>query len=149
MGLVYRKKDRDGKAVLVGEEQEEEEAEKEGEGVGDEANEDIEGGDSDEDASDASPQSKQKEEKTQGGAKTGRSSKPVPAGYICMACGGKEGSHWIFDCRIYKEKKAASKPAASASPPKKKPAKQTPSSKVFVSGLPFDVKRVSFVAPRG
>ena len=87
-----------------------------------------------------------------------RASKPVPPGYVCSACKGELGKHWIFDCQVYKDKKNACKPPKQEQQNKGKQKKDNagiihPSAnKVFVSGLPYDVKNSSvmeFFSPFG
>jgi len=79
-----------------------------------------------------------------------RASKPVPAGYSCKACNaaGAAGAHWIVDCpeRINKktgekvgEKTVVERPLGKG---KKGASVVNPSErKLFISGLPFEVKK--------
>lgn len=63
-------------------------------------------------------------------------SKPVPEDYVCCACNNKNSPlHWIYDCpdKIHK-------PGSNNIKKKLKGVNEPSSRKVFVSGLPFDVK---------
>mmetsp|Transcript_35047 Transcript_35047/g.41833 ORF Transcript_35047/g.41833 Transcript_35047/m.41833 type:complete len:450 (-) Transcript_35047:326-1675(-) len=65
-----------------------------------------------------------------------RRSKPVPKDYVCQACKNEHSPHhWIYDCP-YKIRIAGSREVAK----KYRGINDPASRKVFVSGLPFDVK---------
>lgn len=76
-------------------------------------------------------------------AKKAKRNKPVPPGYVCMACQNKATPsgidadpptpHWIYDCPLKKTKKGCNKIAK-----KLRGMHDPPSRKVFVGGLPFD-----------
>jgi hypothetical protein len=65
-----------------------------------------------------------------------RRSKPVPNDYVCQACQNKhKPAHWIYDCTDKVYVKGANKKSK-----KFRGLHDPDSKKVFVSGLPFDVK---------
>lgn len=68
--------------------------------------------------------------------KKAKRSKPVPSDYVCQACNNKiKPAHWIYDCSM--------KVTVRGRNQKKKKLRgihEPDSKKLFVSGLPFDVK---------
>ncbi|GMI11874.1 hypothetical protein TrVE_jg12514 [Triparma verrucosa] len=155
MGLVYKKEEVGGKRKLMGDEEEEEvDEEGEGEEFADAANdgEDDDDDDEEEDKDGKEPDDSESNDSDSNvvssevcaPAGPKRSHKPVPSGYVCSACKGDHGVHWIFDCPIYLAKKgkgAAEQPTAKKS--KNKGIIEPNKDKVFVSGLPFDVTKTS------
>ena len=69
-------------------------------------------------------------------AKKAKRSKPVPPDYTCMACQNRHSpAHWIYDCPE-KERR----PGSNHVKKKLRGLNQPSSCKVFVSGLPFEIK---------
>jgi hypothetical protein len=70
--------------------------------------------------------------------KKAKRSKPVPIDYLCQACKNKKGraAHWIYDCpdklRV---------PGTNKKKKRERGIHQPNDCKVFVAGLPFDIKR--------
>jgi RNA recognition motif. (a.k.a. RRM, RBD, or RNP domain) len=63
-------------------------------------------------------------------------SKPVPPDYTCMACNNRQGpAHWIYDCPDKKTMKGINNKKK-----KDRGVHEPDSRKVFVSGLPFEIK---------
>eukprot|EP00520_Triparma_pacifica_P019155 CAMPEP_0118646532 /NCGR_PEP_ID=MMETSP0785-20121206/8111_1 /TAXON_ID=91992 /ORGANISM="Bolidomonas pacifica, Strain CCMP 1866" /LENGTH=330 /DNA_ID=CAMNT_0006538541 /DNA_START=99 /DNA_END=1087 /DNA_ORIENTATION=+ len=207
LGLVYRKDDVGKKRKLIGLDEEDEEDEEKEEEEEEESEESEEREEKEEDNDDDEEEIERENEdnfdnnnsdnETASNSSTSsptpvppptndtppskssssRSKKPVPPGYVCSACKGKEGQHWIFDCRVYKERKekerkekeeaerGEEKEGGNNDKKKKKKKKKKNNSstssssssnpspnKVFISGLPFDVKTsdvTSFFSPFG
>ena len=136
--------------ALVGDEGGEEEVEEE-----DEKEDEDEKSDSDETGDDSdSKEFKDPTPANPHAPTSSRSKKPVPTGYVCGACKGEKGLHWIYDCPLRLAAKASK--AASAPPTASKGQKvlraglQNPSGKkVFLSGLSFSVKSADIQARFG
>ncbi|GMH69695.1 hypothetical protein TL16_g05222 [Triparma laevis f. inornata] len=155
MGLVYKKNEVGEKRKLLG-------VEEESEGEGEEEEVDVEEKDDDEEdenddeendndsASSNSSSNVVSEEPPSCPPVVGpkRSHKPVPPGYVCSACSGSHGVHWIFDCPIYLAKKGKQLPSAKVDKTEEERTKkkgkgitEPNKDKIFVSGLPFDTKK--------
>jgi hypothetical protein len=68
--------------------------------------------------------------------KKSKRSKPVPPDYTCMACSNKHTPvHWIYDCPDKKTMKGINNKRK-----KERGIHEPDSRKVFVSGLPFEIK---------
>jgi len=68
--------------------------------------------------------------------KKSKRNKPIPSDYICQACKNRhEPSHWIYDCPDKVTVRGTNKKRK-----KERGVNDPDSKKVFVSGLPFDVK---------
>lgn len=68
--------------------------------------------------------------------KKSKRAKPVPPDYVCQACKNKHSpAHWIYDCPDKKTVKGINHKKK-----KERGLHEPDSRKVFVSGLPFDVK---------
>ena len=136
-GLLHRSnredEDEDSGEESEGDGDEDDEVADDGE---DDDEEDIAGNqeDDDDDGSDEKePASQPRQHPT---AKKCKRSKPVPPDYTCMACQNRHSpAHWIYDCPE-KERRPGSNHVK-----KKLRGLNLPSScKVFVSGLPFEIK---------
>ena len=134
-GLLHRsnREDEDSGEESEGDGDEDDEVADDGE---DDDEEDIAGNqeDDDDDGSDEKePASQPRQHPT---AKKCKRSKPVPPDYTCMACQNRHSpAHWIYDCPE-KERRPGSNHVK-----KKLRGLNLPSScKVFVSGLPFEIK---------
>ena len=111
-----------------GDDGDDDEAEEQGEDIAD----DQDDNDNDDDEEEISPKPQQQQPLKK---KTKRS-KPVPADYTCMACQNKHTpAHWIYDCPD-KERR----PGSNHVKKKLRGINQPSSCKVFVSGLPFEIK---------
>lgn len=70
--------------------------------------------------------------------KKARRTKPVPPDYVCMACHGKhQPSHWIYDCPDKKTMPGTNQKSTKGT----KGVHDPDARKVFVSGLPFEIKQ--------
>ena len=104
--------------------------------AGDEQNEDIAGDEDDNEEEDKPAPKPQQQQQQQPPKKKSKRSKPVPADYTCMACQNKHTpAHWIYDCPD-KERR----PGSNHVKKKLRGINQPSSCKVFVSGLPFEIK---------
>lgn len=71
--------------------------------------------------------------------KKSKRNKPIPSDYICQACKNRHTpAHWIYDCPDKVTVRGTNKKRK-----KERGVNDPDSSKVFVSGLPFDVKAKS------
>ena len=135
-GLVYKKE------TEVEEEDEEEENSEERRDDEDQQGSDSEG------EEEVSPLTKDQEEKkkeesndSSPSKKRAKRSKPVPQDYVCQACKNKHKTpHWIYDCPDKVTVRGTNQKAK-----KLRGLHDPDSKKLFVSGLPFDVKPADVV----
>ena len=124
-------------------EDEDEDSGEESEGDGDEDDEvadddeeDIAGNQEDDDDDGSDEKEPASQPRHQPAAKKAKRSKPVPPDYTCMACQNRHSpAHWIYDCPE-KERR----PGSNHVKKKLRGLNQPSSCKVFVSGLPFEIK---------
>ena len=124
-------------------EDEDEESGEESEGGEDDEDEDADDGDEqgedyeeEEDIAGGSEQEPASQPRQQPATKKAKRSKPVPPDYTCMACQNRHSpAHWIYDCPD-KERR----PGSNHVKKKLRGINQPSSCKVFVSGLPFEIK---------
>ncbi len=129
-GMIYKKEDRDDEN-----EPPEDDSEKDDEGEGDE-DADMEEDPSNEGTSGNDDHEVSTGDDHQPPKKKSKRAKPVPPDYVCQACKNQNSPpHWIYDCPDKKTVKGTNHKKK-----KERGVNQPDSRKVFVSGLPFDVK---------
>ena len=126
-GMLHSREDEDDEDDSGDESEDggdDDEAEEQGEDIAD---------DEDDDDDEPAPKPQQQQQPPK---KKSKRSKPVPADYTCMACQNKHTpAHWIYDCPD-KERR----PGSNHVKKKLRGINQPSSCKVFVSGLPFEIK---------
>lgn len=128
-GMIYKKEDTDEESETHEEHSDQEEENDDNLDAEDHSNEETNKGNDSHDLNAG-------EDHTTPPQKKSKRAKPVPPDYVCQACKNRNTpSHWIYDCP---EKKTVK--GINLKKKKERGLHQPDSRKVFVSGLPFDVK---------
>ena len=131
LGIIFKKEDDDDD-----DEKEEDDGEKDKKEDDKDPGEHQSDGGSDSDKDKKPKDRKDETKRSQSPSKKAKRSKPVPSDYVCQACKNKHHPpHWIYDCPDKVTVKGTNKTAK-----KFRGMNEPDSRKVFVSGLPFDVK---------